>query len=163
MSASQNISRGFHRLGIFLALIPFIVGAGWSLKVANEDASNLAALHDDEVSYACAKKVLMTDSAARREIESKYTDAPPGFLPEDERVDLQKLGCASSSEIATVGDLLNVPEPMDFSYAGVFYPTLAPGLVVSLILSLLVYCLVRAIVWVIGGFVSGKWAGVRSY
>ena len=154
LGTSQRLSRGFHRLGIFLALIPFIVGAAWSLKVANEDANNLAALHDDEVSYACAKKVLMTNSPARKEIESKYTDAPPGFLPDNERVDLQKLGCASSSEIATVGDVLNVPEPMDFSYAGIFYPTLAPLLVVSLILSLLVYCLVRAIGWVIAGFAA---------
>jgi len=154
LGTSQRLSRGFHRPGIFLALIPFIVGAAWSLKVANEDANNLAALHDDEVSYACAKKVLMTNSPARKEIESKYTDAPPGFLHEDERIDLQKLGCASSSEIATVGDVLSVPEPMDFSYAGIFYPTLAPGLVVSLILSLLVYGVVRFVGWVISGFAA---------
>ena len=67
---------------------------------------------------------------------------------------MRKLGRASSSEFATVGDVLNVLEPMDFSYAGSFYPTLAPGLVVSIILSLLVYGLVRAIGWVIGGFAT---------
>ena len=40
MSSSQRVSRGFHRLGLFLAAITLVVGSIASLYIASDIASN---------------------------------------------------------------------------------------------------------------------------
>ena len=45
MAASQRLSRGFHRLALFLAAIPLIVGALWSIIWSLDEANSASSRH----------------------------------------------------------------------------------------------------------------------
>ena len=172
--SSQRVSRGFHRLAVFLAAIPFLLGGIWSLTTATEQASKDLKQHEREVSLACARdrlkelgdepnfheQFLTSDFKSRSAIEAggefKHpADLPSGYHLDKEEIDLSKLGCSQTAgEYATVGGTFDVPDPTDFSYANALLPSLALGLSLTIALSLAVYGLVRAIGWVIGGFAA---------
>jgi hypothetical protein len=110
MSAAQRVSRGFHRLALFLAAIPLIIGGSLALYFAFEDTSNFATQYQTLV---CAHK---------------YEEKPPwqgGGVPSDafvkgdfedlvplenREVNLKKLGCsASDDETIRYGEILKPP------------------------------------------------------
>jgi hypothetical protein len=55
MAASQRLSRGFHRLALFLAAIPLVVGSIASLYIASDAASSAKLWHDEQAALACAQ------------------------------------------------------------------------------------------------------------
>ena len=81
MAASQRVSRGFHRLALFLAAIPLLVGGGLSLFIAIDQANKAKAMHEEQARLVCAQTALKSD-------------VPQGYRAVDGRVDLQKLGCS---------------------------------------------------------------------
>jgi hypothetical protein len=94
MSTAQRVSRGFHRLGPFLAAVPLLVVGTWSVFNALNAANNARLSHDAQAHLVCAK--------ARIAAMRKTTPGQPSVrlysgeddLPEDEQIDLQKLGCS---------------------------------------------------------------------
>lgn len=73
MSAKQRISRGFHRLAVFLAAIPLLIGIGFCLigpphEMTNYDLirhQKLVCAHDHIASLpATAQKGLLSDEEA---------------------------------------------------------------------------------------------------
>jgi hypothetical protein len=101
MSAAQRVSRGFHRLGMFLAAIPLIVGVMWSFIFAQGRADAAKMVHDEQVSLVCAQTAL--ESALKSgTVKSMYSDVPPGYIANDEQVDLAQLGCSTSSWKLTI-------------------------------------------------------------
>jgi hypothetical protein len=53
MGASPRLSRGFHRLALFLAAIPFLLGGAWSIIVAEGEADSARSQNMPETfSYA---------------------------------------------------------------------------------------------------------------
>jgi hypothetical protein len=55
MSTSQRVSRGFHRLALFLAAIPFLVGVAFSASGALDHAKHKRTEHAREVVRFCGK------------------------------------------------------------------------------------------------------------
>jgi hypothetical protein len=249
MSTAQRVSRGFHRLGLFLAAIPLLVGGGWSLTIALDAANSARRSHDEQVELVCAQTRLVTTpktkgnyfdrfdepaekssgavpppgyvldqpssaqsskrlysteelfGTAQGQAESKkkpwemdwgnsvkgappqtqsapdygamidaagaqngtkppaapvskYSDVPPGYLADDDQIDLQKLGCSDLSRTVSNREIFDASAPADFSFSAVLLPPLGIGLAFTLGLTLAVYGLVRAVGWVIGGFAS---------
>ena len=151
MSAAQRVSRGFHRLGPFLAAVPLLVVGTWSVFNALNAANNARLSHDEQAHLVCAKARI----AAMRKTNP---DEPSVFsgeddLADDEQIDVQKLGCSDRAQTASFREVFN-SKPDDFSYPIEFLPPLAIGLAITLGLTLFVYGLVRAIGWVIGGFAA---------
>jgi len=153
MSVAQRISRGFHRLGPFLAAVPLLVVGTWSVFNALNAANNARLSHDEQAHLVCAK--------ARIAATRKTTPGQPSVrlysgeddLSDDEQIDVQKLGCSDRAQTASFREVFN-SKPDDFNYPTEFLPPLAIGLAITLGLTLFVYGLVRAIGWVIGGFAA---------
>src|SRR5262245_20806192 len=103
----------------------------------------------EQASLVCAQTALKTGA-----VKSKYSDMPRGYLADDERVDLVKLGCSTSWFMPTVGEIWKAKPPGYFSYTSNFLPGLGIRLVITLVVALLVYGAIRAIGWVIGGFAA---------
>ena len=64
MSASQQLSRGFRRLALFLAAIPLLVGGIASTFAALDQASSAKRSHDQQVKLVCARTALKADPSA---------------------------------------------------------------------------------------------------
>jgi hypothetical protein len=126
-----------------------ISGSVLSLMNAIDAVNSAKKAHDDQVSLVCAQTALKTRPPS---IKSKYPNLPPGYLAEDELVDVAKLGCSELSWTPTAREVLNASPPSDFSFTASFLPSLAFGLTATLAAGLLAYGVVRAIGWVIGGF-----------
>jgi hypothetical protein len=58
MATSQRLSRGFHRLALFLAAIPLLVGGIGSTFFAFDHANYAQHLHDEQVKLVCAQTAL---------------------------------------------------------------------------------------------------------
>ena len=151
MSSPQRISRGFHRLALFLAAIPLLIGIG-SMIFTGIDANNSWRRHQKLV---CAHEhtgdpnkpwTYPWDAFVATQVSR---DDP---VLEDREINLKPLGC-SNSEYDTVkfGEALNPPE---FSWLSELAKPLSFGLGIGLAVSLAVYGVVRAIGWVIGGFAA---------
>lgn len=138
MAASQRVSRGFHRLALFLAAIPLLVGGGLSLFIAIDQANKAKAMHEEQARLMCAQTALKSD-------------VPQGYRAVDGRVDLQKLGCSDLPQTTSYFKVLNARPPKAFSYARSFLLPLSIGVLLTLPIALAVYGVVCAIGWV-GGF-----------
>jgi hypothetical protein len=150
MATSQRISRGFHRLGIVLAAIPFVVGSAVSAYVALNQANDSKAIHDQRAKLVCAQAALKNAPTLLAQRLPDIPDAPFHLVPVQ---DLQALGCSNKPEEVPEDDILSAT-PTDFSYAAVLLPPLGIGLAITLAASLAVYYMIRAIGWVIGGFAA---------
>jgi hypothetical protein len=153
MAASQRVSRGFHRLALFLAAIPLLLGGILSVYFA----------WDAKLAYDHQAKLVCAQTALNSAQQLKLLGLPP--LPsgshldslgdrDSEQLDLQKLGCSDWAQTTTIGEVLQAKPPEAFSYAASLPRFLGLGLAMTLGLSLAVYGIVRAIGWVIGGFVA---------
>ena len=60
---TQRISRGFHRLAIFLAAVPFLIGGTWATFAAINTAKNAQRSHDETVELVCAQTALKKSQA----------------------------------------------------------------------------------------------------
>jgi|RhiMetdeSRZDD1v2_1073273.scaffolds.fasta_scaffold115733_9 hypothetical protein len=151
MSAAQRVSRGFHRLAVFLAAIPLLIGVLFSLGTPYNVVTSELASHQ---AVLCANKVYQTD----RDRFWKIVFAPiaPGhavdtLLTGRPTVGLRELGCSQNDNFILVEDAKNPPE---FSWWRRFGEEAGSGLAFAVIASLAIYGLVRAIGWVIGGFAA---------
>ena len=154
MATSQRLSCGFHRLALFLAAIPLLVGLPISAFWAVSDFNYAAEKHQK---LACAHKSAGTpgqpwtipwDAFAKR--QNPFDD----LIPIDNReISLKQLGCSELEyDLATYGEVRDVSPT--FNWLGIVAATLAAGLAITLAVSLAVYGIVRAIGWVIGGFTA---------
>ena len=89
MGASQRVSRGFHRLAIFLAAIPLVIGTILSLGVAAELANEEEAYH---------QKVVCAGQHPER---WPRTTAPTGLLTDEQAgfpLYLKQVGCSDKED-----------------------------------------------------------------
>jgi len=89
MSAAQRVSPGFHRLALFLAAIPLLLGGSLSVYIAFDLANRLWEQHQKLVcahEYAAGKK--------------------PGenVFDQFDTVKLKQIGCSNSDDTVTVGE-----------------------------------------------------------
>ena len=126
--ASQKISRGFHRLGIFLAAIPLLIGGAASIIDALDQAGRPR-------EYPISTEQL---KQPKLNIEGVGTvPAPPSF---------NKLTAEQQNEM--------VDEIATAHWRSTFANALLLNLALTLAGALTIYGLFRAIGWVIGGFAS---------
>jgi hypothetical protein len=137
MSTAQRVSRGFRRLGLFLAAIPLLIGAIASIYVARDDANYGLAKHQQLV---CAHE--------------RVAKEKPGENVFDrfDSISLKEIGCSDGSETLTVDEARD--NPPAFNWLATFGSRMVPLLSLTFAASLAVYALVRAIGWVIGGFTA---------
>jgi|RhiMetdeSRZDD1v2_1073273.scaffolds.fasta_scaffold357948_5 hypothetical protein len=65
MSTAQMVSRGFHRLGLFLAAITLVPVGILSLAFAREYADSAKFVHDVQLKSACARERLSHPNDAK--------------------------------------------------------------------------------------------------
>jgi len=138
MSAAQRVSRDFHRLALFLAAIPLLLGGSLSIYIAFDLASRLWEQHQ--------KLVCAHEHVAGKKLGENVFD-------QFDTVNLKQIGCSNSDDTVTVGEARNPPPNLNW------FAAFGSGLLLSplpqiLIVKLVVYVLVRARGWVIGGFVT---------
>src|SRR5262245_43402342 len=137
MSAAQRVSRGFHRLALFLAAIPLLLGGSLSVYIAFDLANRLWEQHQKLV---CAHE---------------HVAGHPGENPFDQfdTIKLKQIGCSNSDDTVTVGEARDLPPNLNW-FAEFGYALLLSPLPQTLIITLAVYAMVRAIGLVIGGFAA---------
>jgi hypothetical protein len=138
MSASQRVSRGFHRLALFLAAIPLLLGGSLSVYIAFDLANRLWAQH---LKLVCAHEHV---------VGKKLGDT---VYDQSDTVKLKEIGCSNSDDTVTVGEARNPPPNLNW-FAEFGSGLLLSPLPQTLIVTLGVYVVVRAIGWVIGGFAT---------
>jgi hypothetical protein len=127
MAALQRDSRGFHRLGLFLAAIPLLIGGTWSVIYALNEAAPASSENPTPKSSAA------TPSSGKN-LTIDGVDISPVLTPDQQNEKLDRMA----------------PPSWRIKFAEL----LAKSLMISLAVSLAVYGVVRAIGWVIGGFAA---------
>ncbi len=146
MAASQRVSRGFHRLALFLAAIPFLVGGAWSLTVALGEASNAKVRHEHLVCAQMKLKNTPAPAPARAGQPKEWS------FEEFVGINLKQVGCSDyDHDNVTYEEARNPPA---FNWLATFGSAMLPSMPITLALALAVYGIVRAIGWVIGGFAA---------
>ena len=138
MAASQRVSRGFHRLALFLAAIPLLLGGSLSVYIAFDLANRAWEQHQKLV---CAHEHIAVQKPGENVFDQFDT------------VKLKQIGCSTSDDTVTVGDARNPPPDLNW-FAEFGSALLLSPLPQTLIVTLAVYVVVHAIGWVIGGFVG---------
>ena len=138
MSAAQRVSRGFHRLGFFLAGIPLLLGAIFSLYVAWVSASDAKLSHGEQVRLVCAQDVFhkkfyadFSQEEFDRRVAEKLAHIESGEVKVTDP-DLKELGCSDQSRTVSVLEIFRAHAPGKFSWSAVFWPPLGYGLAISL-------------------------------
>ena len=141
MSTSHRVSPGFHRLALFLAAIPLLLGVIFSAYFAYEEATRGLARHKNS---GCVYAFMKSNSKTFWDIY---------FTSRDGRINLKQIGCSVTDYESISAD--EIPKgPPAFSWLITFFSSLALSLGITLAVSLAVYCIVRAIGWVIRGFTA---------
>src|SRR5262245_21360460 len=152
MRTAQRVSRGFHRLAVFFAAIPLVIGAAYSTPIVIEamTAARKASLEHNRV--MCAHQYLNQIRRRRLSPEAKIPASSQDVLlaSDDIQINLRSIGCSNSDATISLGEARNPPK---FSLLGAFASAIA-ALTLTLALSLAIYGLFRAIGWVIGGFAA---------
>jgi hypothetical protein len=133
VASSQRLSRGFHRLAIFLAATPLLIGVILAL-IAFDKAS------DQRQKLLCARNVFKTD-------ESKIWAQVFAPKSPDAKVGLKEIGCSTNDWERVSVDESQSPQ----TWLSAFTSAFLPGVPIALILAIAIYMLVSAIGWVIGG------------
>jgi hypothetical protein len=142
MSASQRFSRDFHRLAIFLAAIPLVIGTILSLGVAVQQANEEEAYHQNLV------------CAGQHPERWPATTAPKGSLTDEQvgTLSLKQVGCSDKEdETVSYAEARNPPK---FYWWSSYASNATPYLIFAVVVSVMLYGIVRAIGWVIGGFAA---------
>ena len=156
MSASQRVSRGFHRLAIWLAAIPFLVGTVASLYRASDPTFTDLTRHERLVcAHEHVDRLRNTDLLGKFPADTPLENSPEKLFsaPDQTTLNLKRMGCSDFDyDAVSLGEARI--EPSEFNW----YPRLAYyfsiGVGLSLLVSFAVYGIVRSIGWVIGGFVA---------
>jgi hypothetical protein len=158
MATAQRLSRGFHRLGLFLAAIPLIVGVlavAWVTLQADralDKHSRLACVGDH---IAQALPIQTKETPEGIPFDDPIPPPPNGAVidwKDDYRINPKQVGCSDDLyETITYGEVRNPPA---FDWLKELGLPLALAVAVTLAVSLSVYGIVRAIGWVIGGFMA---------
>jgi hypothetical protein len=139
MSQAQRVSRGFHRLGLFLASITLVIGSlitallpDWSTPFPAKWSFGLVTRQPmpEWTSSDTGEGPIMEVAGTNVRMPSNYYDQPV-----DQRQDLLSRLIANN-------------------WRHKFAIPLALGLAITVTISLAIYGLVRAIGWVIGGFAA---------
>ena len=178
---STKGSRGFHRLGLFLAAVPLVVGSGFFISIVFEQTNAAKHSHDEQLQLVCAQ-ALAKAPTTRLIKPGEIVPLPPGKQAEDvewrnpppkglvviahpdaknpfdqfdANYDLKELGCSEQSCKVSWHDMIDAPSPEAFSYSATLLSSLWwYGIVVSIGVALAVYVVVRAIGWVIAGLAA---------
>jgi hypothetical protein len=137
MSASLRVSRGFHRLGLFLAALPFVAGISFAV-VLFQDHNSARHKHDRLI---CAYNY----------VQNGMPDPPPSEASKM-IISLKQIGC-SDRDWDTVS-YHEAANPSEFTWWDWLNDEAPLCILITLAISLAVYGLVRAIGWVIGGFAA---------
>jgi hypothetical protein len=86
MSAAQRVSRGFHRLGLLLAAIPFLIGSVVSVGMALENAGSARQTYVEQTELACAKARLAAVPKKAPDNPDKSDSARPNRPLSDEDI-----------------------------------------------------------------------------
>lgn len=183
MAAPERISRGFHRLAIFVATFIFLIGGAISIYPIVDGL--LAQTHwndryaENLAELSCARDAIYKKYYAdmpRDLFESKVREKfdrprdlfesgskedavlPPSVSPGPwdkfrTQFDLKDLGCSTSTETKSAREIFAKPPRIWLVWSPVLDKSTV-RLLITLALSLALYGLVRAIGWVIGGFAS---------
>jgi hypothetical protein len=127
MSTSRRVSRGFHRLGLCLAVIPLLIGGTWSVIYALNEAAPVLSQNPTPKSSAA------TPSSGKN-LTIDGVDISPVLTPDHQNEKLDRMALPS--------------------WRIKFAELLAKGLAISLAVSLALYSVVCAIGWVIGSFTA---------
>jgi hypothetical protein len=160
MSTSQRVSRGFHRLGMFLAAIPLLIGIVATGVIGNEQVLlryyKARCAHE----YLTRERLLLSDDEMK-EVKpwqvpwQLYEKVPVGAMVgpynKDWEIKLKQIGCADwDYETVTYWEARNLYGALFSNVAQL----LVIGVAATLAVSLAVYGIVRATGWVIGGFMA---------
>jgi hypothetical protein len=172
---SQRVSRGFHRLALFLAAIPLVAGVAISFFFAKQFADTAWQAYQKA---SCAHEYIdrrmeaysppactfsrSGDSLDRllADIEGRQKD--PAWLksaPDNARLDLKPINCSDlEGDTISLGearaDLRDKEKAREYLWAEEFIRKLLIGFALTLAASLAIYGVIRAIGWVIGGFAA---------
>jgi hypothetical protein len=135
MAASTGPSRNLHRLALFLAAIPLLLGGSLSVYIAFDLANRLWEQHQKLV---CAHEHV----AGQKPGQNVFDQFDP--------IKLKQIGCSNSDDTVTVGEARNPPPNLNW-FAEFGSALLLSPLPQTLIVTLVVYVVVRVIGWVIGG------------
>ena len=152
MSTSQRVSRGFHRLALFLAAIPLLIGSAISIYMA-VDSVNTAKQWDEKyrsqsedwrAKLLCGQDAIykkyyadMPRDVFDRKVNEKLgLDADNSVLPPSvtpgpwdkfrTTFDLKYLGCSASSEIVSAREIYSgFPSRLKFDWPHVLVAGLA--------------------------------------
>lgn len=146
---ANSISRGFHRLAIFIATVPLIVGCVIAIVSATDIANREHARHQD---ILCARERWKPPP----EPYNKPGATDEELIAEINHlagvVNLKVIGCfsGSGSENITYEEMRN--KPNEVSWLIKLILPFAFFAAISAVVALVVYGVVRAIGWVISGF-----------
>jgi hypothetical protein len=144
MATSNRLSGGFHRLALFLAAIPLLLGGILSIAMGLNEADGALRQHEK---LLCANRSVLKSDKDLADIPF-WTDLSTA----EERLHLKVIGCSDCE-----GDTVRFEEarnPPAFSWLASFASAMAPLIGIALAASLAVYGIIRAIGWVIGGFAA---------
>ena len=151
---AQRVSRGFHRLGFFIAAALFLIAGALAVGPALQKANDASEEHQK---LLCAHKYFGSGELRKLILSKAILTGPfTDLIPLDNReLSFKALDC-SSSDIDTVryGEARDPPSFNWLDWLGVFAPLAAIPLGLALVVSLGVYTFIRAIGWVIGGFAA---------
>ena len=139
MSASQRVSRGFHRLGLFLASITLVLG-GWITMLLPDWTAPLPA----KWSVGLVNRQPMPEWTS--------SDTGEGPIIHIAGTNVRMPSNYYDQPVAQQQDLMN--RLIANNWRNKFAKPFALGLAITLTVSLAIYGLVRAIGWVIGGFAA---------
>ena len=117
MGGAQRVSRGFHRLGIFMAAALFISMSAWFVALA-VSVANVGS--EKNTKLLCAHEYLLHRELRRLVLLKAMELDAQGVPDKDQRVSLKVLNC-SSSDYETVS-YADVRDPPSFNWLGLFGP-----------------------------------------
>ena len=142
MSTSQRVTSGFHRLALFLAAIPLLMGLGASFFVAKDSADKASQAYQQ---LLCAHRYIDSN-------QSWLMSAPDGAT-----LDLIQIGC-SDRPAATIslGEARTKPVPVLWTDQLVFSSKLWVGLAITFAVSIAAYGIVcdRLGHWWLRGYIT---------
>jgi hypothetical protein len=154
----NRVHRGFHRLGLFLAIPIVLIGGGYWL---NEGLGIAAWSVHHHAALMCGLDFLQKDEKRFWEL-SLYRKNPLDI--DTTVIDLKALDCsqAANGDMAEIVSFAEVRAAPSYSWISTLGSELLSNVVffivyLTLILALATYAVVRAIGWVVGGFSRDEW------